>query len=139
MYLLVCLWANLSLDTLYKYVDFINCLKLWQFVFKKCLHTQGIFPLGTYTAQMAAIIRKPSWSPKQSNGAVITTMENQTSFGENLQFSFKTEGFQTQLFCWKNLQFQFKTEGNTNCPIKLKQKVFQGKPSVFFSKKLKKN
>ena len=31
--------------------------------------------------QMAAIIRKPSWSPKLSNGAVITTMENQTSFG----------------------------------------------------------
>jgi hypothetical protein len=26
MYLLVCPWANLSLDTLYKYVDFINCL-----------------------------------------------------------------------------------------------------------------
>ena len=32
--LLVCLWAKLSLDTLYKYVDFINCLKLWQFVFR---------------------------------------------------------------------------------------------------------
>ena len=70
-----------------------------------------------YTALMAAIIRKPS---KFSNGAVITTKKNQTSFGENLQFSFKTDG-------------------NTNCPIKLKQKVFKGKPSVFFSKKLKKN
>jgi hypothetical protein len=43
------------------------------------------------TAQMAAII--------------TTTIKNQTCFGENLQFSFKTEGFQNQLFCWKNLQF----------------------------------
>jgi hypothetical protein len=64
------------------------------------------------TAQMAAII--------------TTTIKNQTCFGENLQFSFKTEGFQNQLFC-------------SNFPIKLKRKVFQGKPSVFFSKKLKKN
>jgi hypothetical protein len=52
-----------------------------------------------YTAHMA------SWSPKLSNGAVMTTMENQTCCGENLQFSFKTEGFQSTLFCWKNLQF----------------------------------
>jgi hypothetical protein len=76
------------------------------------------------TAQMAAII--------------TTTIKNQTCFGENLQFSFKTEGFQTQLFCWKNLQFYFKTEGITNCPIRLKQKVLQGKPSGFFSKKTEK-
>ena len=55
-----------------------------------------------YTDQMAAIITKPSGVPNfQMEQSIITTMKNQTCFEENLQFSFKTEGFQTQLFCWK--------------------------------------
>jgi hypothetical protein len=57
--------------------------ELWQFVFRNVCIFLGfsLLVVDTYTAQMAAIIRKPSWSPKLSNGAVITTMENQTSFG----------------------------------------------------------
>ena len=53
-----------------------------------------------------------------------------------LQFFLKTEGF---LSLAKTFSFSLKTEGNTNFSLKLKQKVFSRKPSVFFYKKLKEN
>ena len=53
-----------------------------------------------------------------------------------LQFFLKTEGF---LSLAKTFSFSLKTEGNTNYLLKLKLKVFERKPSVFFNKKLKNN
>ena len=53
-----------------------------------------------------------------------------------LQFFLKTEGF---LSLAKTFSFSLKTEGNTNFSLKLKQKVFSRKPSVFFYKKLNEN
>ena len=35
----------------------------------------------------------------------VIAREDQTYFGENLQFCFKTEGFQSHYSFWKNLQF----------------------------------
>ena len=61
-----------------------------------------------HTAQMAAIIMKPSWSPKLSNGAFITTMKNQTCFGENLQFSFKQKVFKPNYSVGKTFSFSSK-------------------------------
>ena len=43
----------------------------------KCLQRFSLLILPTGTAQMTAILTKPSWSPKLSNGVVIV-MENQT-------------------------------------------------------------
>ena len=63
--------------------------------------------------------------------------KNLTYLGENLQFCFKTEGFQSHYSFGKTFSFSLKTEGNTNCSVWLKQKVFQQKPSVFFYKKTK--
>jgi hypothetical protein len=46
-------------------------------LFYKCLQRFSLLILPTGTAQMTAILTKPSWSPKLSNGVVIV-MENQT-------------------------------------------------------------
>ena len=69
----------------------------------------------------------------------VIARENQTYFWENLQFSLITEGFQSHYSFGKTFSFSSKTEGNTNFSVRLKQKVFQRKPSVFFYKKLKEN
>ena len=69
----------------------------------------------------------------------VIARENQTYFWENLQFSLITEGFQSHYSFGKTFSFSSKTEGNTNLSARLKQKVFQWKPSVFFYKKLKEN
>jgi hypothetical protein len=42
---------------------------------------------------------------------------NQTHLGENLQFCFKTEGFQSHYSVVKTFSFSLKTEGNTNCSV----------------------
>ena len=55
----------------------------------------------------------------------VIAMENQTYFGENLQFSLITEGFQSHYSFGKTFSFSSKTEGNTNFSVKLKLKVFQ--------------
>ena len=65
--------------------------------------------------------------------------KNQTYLGENLQFSFKTEGFQSHYSFRKTFSFSLKIEGSTNYSVWLKQKVFQQKLSVFFYKKVKEN
>ena len=43
--------------------------------------------------------------------------KNQTYFGENLQFSFKTEGFQSHYSFRKTFSFSLKIEGNTNYSV----------------------
>ena len=47
----------------------------------------------------------------------VIAMENQTYFGENLQFSLIAEGFQSHYSFGKTFSFSLKTEGNTNCSV----------------------
>jgi len=69
----------------------------------------------------------------------VIAMENQTYFGENLQFSLITEGFQSHYSFGKTFSFSSKTEGNTNFSVRLKLKVFLTKTFCFFLQKLKEN
>ena len=56
----------------------IGCLLfIYYILFYKCLQRFSLLILPTGTAQMTAILTKPSWSLKLSNGVVIV-MENQT-------------------------------------------------------------
>ena len=59
------------------------------------------------------------------------SLQGTTQFGENLQFSLITEGFQSHFSFGKTFSFSSKTEGSTNFSVRLKQKVFQQKPSFF--------
>jgi hypothetical protein len=77
-------------------------------LFYKCLQRFSLLILPTGTAQMTAILTKPSWSPKLSNGVVIVMKTKHKYFGENLQFSFKTEGFQTHYSFGKTFSFSSK-------------------------------
>jgi outer membrane protease len=67
----------------------------------------------------------------------VISRENQTYFGENLQFSVITEGFQSHYFFGKTFSFSSETEGNTNFSVRLKLKVFSTKSFCFFLQKAK--
>ena len=50
---------------------------------------------------------------------------NRTHLGKNLQFCFKTEGFQSHYSFGKTFRFSSKTQVNTNFSVRLKQQTFQ--------------
>jgi hypothetical protein len=79
--------------------------ELWQFVFRNVCIFWGfsllVHILPKWLQLSGNLPGVPNFQMEQSQ----LLWKTKLPLGENLQFSFKTEGFLTQLFCWKNLQF----------------------------------
>ena len=91
-----------------------------------------------HTAQMAAIIMKPSWSPNLSNGAFITTMKNQTCFGKTFSFLLNRR-FSNPIILLEKPSVLVQNRRKYKLSNYIKTEGFSRKTFCFFSKKLKEN